>query len=142
MMEQLLIHLWGDYLTQSHWMAENKTRWWFPAFCHAAIYSLPFFLIGHWPAIAAIFITHYFIDRYRLARYVIWAKNHLAPKRDGYFMLGLGREWKGRTRFAPWKYCSKTGYMPSVPDWLAVWLLIIADNALHLTCNYLALRFM
>lgn len=32
------------------------------------------------------------------------------------------------------------GYGPDTPDWLAVWLLIIADNTMHLLINRFALR--
>jgi hypothetical protein len=43
-MEQLLLHLVGDYIFQSHWMATEKTRHSYPALYHAIIYSLPFFV--------------------------------------------------------------------------------------------------
>jgi hypothetical protein len=39
-----------------------------------------------------------------------------------------------------WK--SPTGYAPDVPPFLAVWLLIAADNTLHLAINYAALRWL
>ncbi len=32
-----------------------------------------------------------------------------------------------------------TGYPSATPAWLAVWLLIIADNTLHLLINHYAL---
>ena len=129
-MEQLLLHLWGDYVTQSDWMAQNKTKAWFPATVHAAVYSLPFLLLtGLDPrgvlAWHAIFWTHLLIDRFRLARYVVWAK-----------------EWIADRPPAPWARCCATGYSLEKPAWLAVWLMIAADNTLHLTINYLALRFL
>lgn len=31
MMPQLLLHMWGDYLTQSDWMANEKTKRFIPA---------------------------------------------------------------------------------------------------------------
>lgn len=74
-MEQLILHLLGDYVIQSDWMAQNKTKAHWPAFCHALIYSLPFLLIASWPAWAVIFVTHFFIDRFRVARFVAWFKN-------------------------------------------------------------------
>jgi hypothetical protein len=43
--EQLILHLLGDYVTQSDWMARNKTKALLPAFWHAAVYSLPFLLV-------------------------------------------------------------------------------------------------
>ena len=124
--DQILLHLIGDYLLQSDWMAHNKTRDHFPAAMHALAYSLPFqFLLT--PSVAAMAViagTHFFIDRYRLARYVVWLKNCMAP-------------W-----IVPWAACSTTGYPPDKPTWMAVWLLIIADNILHLVVNGLALKYL
>ena len=75
-----LAHLVGDYLLQSHWMATEKTKRWWPAAAHALTYGLPFLLITQSPlALAVIVGTHAVIDRYRLARHVVWAKNQLAP---------------------------------------------------------------
>lgn len=125
-MEQLILHLIGDYITQSSWMAENKTKNWFPAFCHATIYSLPFLLIGSPFAVFVILITHYIIDRYRLARYVCWAKNLISP--------ALAND--------PWKECEETGYSKYTPPWLSTWLMIIADNTIHLIINYFALKYL
>jgi len=150
---QLLAHLWGDYLLQSQWMADNKTKQHGAAFVHALIYSLlfvPFCFQWEWPywlrhsevpydvgfhfrwlAWVVIFGTHFLVDRYRLARYVIFAKNLMAPQGERYPRI---RD--------EWDDCKSTGYAPSLPPWLAVWLLIIADNTLHLTINYLALRYL
>lgn len=123
-MEQLILHLLGDFVTQSDWMASNKNKHWWPALCHALIYSLPFFLIGTPAAVGVIFVTHLLIDRFRLVRYVIWAKNFFSPHPQ------------------PWSECSTTGYHKSTPDWLATWLMIIVDATLHLACNYAALRWL
>ncbi len=153
-MEQLILHLIGDYLTQSDWMAQNKTKAFWPACCHAIFYSLPFGLLAIYsprPVLAmdVIFVTHFFIDRYRLARYVVWIKNWMGPKVAWY------REPSGVTgvdngvvaRFCtqatpPFSDCAATGYPPDRPAWLAVWLLIIADNTMHLAINYAALRWL
>jgi hypothetical protein len=153
-MEQLLLHLFGDYITQSDWMAQNKTKADRPAAAHALCYSLPFLLLTGFTqhgmaAWVVILSTHYVIDRYRLARYVVWAKNWLGPSVAWY------REPSGVTekdngiveRFCtqptpPFADCSATGYPPERPAWLAVWLLIVADNALHLAINYAALRWL
>ena len=123
-MEQLILHLIGDYLTQSDWMAVNKARRTWPALCHVVVYSVPFLLIGSVPAVAVILGTHFFIDRFRLSRHVVWAKNWLSP---GYH---------------PWAECSETGFHRALPGWLAAWLMIVADNTLHLICNYCALRWL
>lgn len=69
----ILLHFVGDYLNQNNWMAQNKTKDWKPALVHALVYSLPFlFLIPNFYVWLPIFVTHYFIDRYRLAQY--WIK--------------------------------------------------------------------
>lgn len=123
----LLVHLFGDYLTQSHWMATEKTKQWWPAWAHALTYGLPFLLITQSPlALAVIVVTHAVIDHYRLARHVVWAKNLLAPK----------------AYRRPWSECSATGYPSDAPPWLAVWLLIIADNAIHLALNAAAVMWL
>lgn len=125
-MTQLLAHLWGDYILQSDWMAQNKTKDSFAAAIHAFLYTLCFWPILHdqhfWAA-SVILVSHFFIDRFRLARYVVWAKNWLGPNK-------------------PWSECDKTGYSNDAPPWLAFWLLIIADNTLHLTINFLAIRYL
>ena len=124
-MEQLILHLVGDYLTQTDWMAKNKTRLDVAASAHAIVYTLPFILLEP-SALAFVVImwTHFYIDRYRLARYVVFAKNWVTD------------------RSLRWADCSATGYHKDAPPWLAFWLLIIADNTLHLSINYAALRWL
>lgn len=124
MIEQLLLHVVGDYITQTNKMASKKITSWLWALTHATVYSLPFLLIGSIDAVLVIGVTHAVIDRYRLARYVVFAKN-----------------WITETSLK-WGDCSKTGYPSSLPDWLAVWLLIIADNVMHVAINYASLRFL
>lgn len=121
--DQLLAHAIGDYVLQSDWMATEKTRRSFAALAHAVVYSLLFLAFS--PSLVAWLViagSHFAIDRWRLARYVVWAKNWpLIP---------------------PWRECTATGYPPDRPAWLAVWLLIIADNILHVLINGLALRYL
>jgi hypothetical protein len=120
----LIAHAIGDYLVQSDWMAQEKTRRWWPAVAHAVTYGLPFLLITWSPiALAVIVGTHAVIDHYRLARHVVWAKNLLAPASYRH----------------PWAECSGTGYHQDKPLWMTVWLVIIADNTLHVVINSLAL---
>jgi hypothetical protein len=124
-MEQLLLHLIGDYVTQTDWMAKKKLESFPVALLHAAVYALPFFLItASLPALAVIFATHALIDHYRLARYLIFAKN-----------------W-ANDRTLRWADCTGTGYHKDTPPWLAVWLLIAVDNTTHLAINYAALRWL
>lgn len=133
-MIQLILHLIGDYVTQSDWMANNKRKHTFVAFCHALVYSLPFMFIGSVPAVAVVFFTHFLIDRFGLARYVVYAKNVILS--PSVFRAGdeLGP--------MKWSNCSGTGYPSETPPWLAVWLLIAADNTLHLAINYAALTWL
>lgn len=132
-MGQLLCHLWGDYILQSDWMAKGKTIWWAPCLLHVLLYSGTFLLLHpNWKALAVIALTHYFIDRYRLARLVVFAKNWTPVRLEFWLKRGAPILWYHRL--------TATGYPEGVPDWMSVWLLIIADNTLHLTINYLALK--
>lgn len=120
--DELLAHAVGDYILQSDWMANHKTTDNFAAATHAATYTLPFtaFRPG-WKALALIAGSHFLIDRFRLARYVCWAKNHIAPRGQDHAMTA-------------------TGYPADRPAWLSTWLLIITDNILHVLINRIALR--
>jgi hypothetical protein len=114
--DQIVAHLVGDYILQSHWMATRKASSTWAAAVHAVCYTLPFLLITLNPsALAIICGTHFVIDRWRLARYLVWLKNGARGP------------------------ITATGYPDDVPAWLAVWLLIITDNTLHLICNGVAL---
>ncbi|MEO0797183.1 MAG: DUF3307 domain-containing protein [Verrucomicrobiota bacterium] len=124
-MIQLILHLIGDYVTQTDWMAKNKTKNSFAAAVHATVYALPFLILS--PSLAAfsvILISHFFIDRFRLARFVCFAKNWITSSS------------------LTWADCQGTGYHKDDPAWLSVWLLIVADNTVHLTINYAALRWL
>lgn len=123
--DQILAHLAGDYVLQSDWMASQKTKCLAVAVIHALAYSVPFLALS--PSFAAwcvIVGTHVVIDRWRLARYVVWAKEWLSPVRP-----------------PPFAECP-TGYPADKPAWLATWLLILADNTLHLALNGAALRWL
>lgn len=123
-MEQLILHLLGDFVLQNDWMANNKCRRCCAALCHVVVYSVPFLLIGSPAAVAVICATHFVIDRFRLVRYVIWVRNVLSPT------------------CRPWSECTATGFHSSTPEWLATWLMIVIDGTLHLICNYCALRWL
>lgn len=134
-MTQLLLHLWGDYILQSDWMAKGKTSWWFPCSVHVLFYSAGFLLLHpSWLAMLVVAGTHYLIDRYRLARLVVYVKNWIPAKPEF---------WRKNWGPVFWYHTlTPTGYPEGTPDFMAVWLLIIADNTLHLTINYLALRYL
>lgn len=124
----LVFHAIGDYITQSDWMAQQKTKSIVPAAAHALVYTLPFLLLEpSWEALGFIAGTHFVIDHWRLARYICWAKNFLAPP----------SAWP-----KPWSACKATGYNPESPPFLAVWLMIIADNVMHVCCNAYALAYL
>jgi hypothetical protein len=121
---QLLAHLAGDYVIQSHWMAAEKTRQPWPAVAHALTYTAAFVPLTRSPArLAVIGGSHFIIDRWRLARHVVWARNQLAPA----------------SYRQPWADCQATDGPPGQPDWLAFWLMVLADNTLHGLINAAAL---
>lgn len=118
-MEQLIAHLIGDYVFQNHWMANRKTTAWLPAMVHAVFYGLPFLvLVSTWSQWSIIVLTHAIIDRYRLAKY--WVD-----------FWGIGKAgWVGKRMGVE---------VDDAPPFLGVWLLILVDNTLHLTINFLVL---
>lgn len=128
--DQLVAHAVGDYILQSQWMADNKRKDSFAAGIHCALYTLPFALITHnEPVLWLIFGSHFLIDRFGLARYIVWLKN--GPwDLSGYPFVGA---------IPPLKPLTPTGYPDRVPPWLSNWLTIIADNILHVLCNGLAI---
>lgn len=157
--DQLVCHAIGDYILQSDWMASQKTKRSVAALAHVGTYTLPFLaLTTSWKALLFIAGTHFIIDRWRLARYVCWAKNWLSPR----WIVPTGGPGdpirlkfpKGQDpsdplkggvvvplRNLPWRDCSVTGYPNTTPMWLSLWLMIVCDNTMHVLCNALALRY-
>ena len=152
--DQLVCHAVGDYILQSDWMASRKTKEHFAAACHTFTYALPFLALRpSWQAFCVIAVTHFLIDRYRLARFVVYAKNFLAPRdimervpvpssEEAAAPGGMVTRLVIVPLWHPWQECSGTGYHKSRPDWMAVWLLIIADNVMHVLINGLALKYL
>jgi hypothetical protein len=121
-MNTLLAHLVGDYIFQTHHQASEKTKRWGPAVAHAATYTAAYLpLTRNFKALVVIGGSHVLIDRYRLARHIVWAKNQFAPE-----------------AYRPEH--TATGYPDDTPPWLSFWLLIAADNTLHLLINHIALK--
>lgn len=123
-LEIILAHLAGDYLLQTNWMAVEKTKRWLPAILHGLTYTLPYVLLTQ--SLLALLViggTHVVIDRYRLARHVVWLKNQFAPRNF-------------RTPH------TATGYGDDMPPWMAVWLMIVADNTIHLLINLAAIKWL
>ena len=167
-MIQLILHLFGDYVYgQSDWIAENKSKHWWPAIIHSVLYSLPFLAIADVWAVAVILISHCIIDRFRLIRYVIWIKNFLCPWKivevdhnietspgyythqqpNGYIFI-TPYKVDGLTRYAfvsqnlPWESCNNTGYRNTMLAWHSIWLMTLADNAVHLAINYFSIKYL
>lgn len=116
--DQLIAHMIGDYFLQPHDWAQRKTSDSLIAFLHALTYTAVFVFITNSPeALSIILITHFFIDRFRLARYVTWFKNGCA------FDL------------------TETGFPSDTPKFLSVWLLIVMDNLLHIVINGVAIWY-
>lgn len=132
--DQLVAHAVGDYILQSHWMATEKTKQSFAATIHAVTYTLPFVLITQSPAALTVIAgTHFLIDRFRLARFVVWLKN--GP-------IDFTEYGSIADDVTGWKPITATGYPDDVPPWMSVWLLIAADNILHVICNALAIAYL
>ena len=124
--DQLVAHLVGDYIFQTQWMAVRKTEDSFVALVHAITYSLPFILLTtSWMALIVIIVTHFAIDRWRLARHLSWFKNQLVPKRFWF-------SWNS----------SNTGYHPDLPPFIAVMLMFITDNIMHIIINGLSIALL
>jgi Protein of unknown function (DUF3307) len=122
--DDLLCHAIGDFILQSDWVALNKSRRSDVALLHAALYSVPFLALTRSRAALAIIAgSHFAIDRWRLTRYLIWAKNWLSP--PGY---------------VPLECCDPaTGFPRDRPAWMTFWLYVVIDNTLHLVINAWAL---
>ena len=126
--EAFLAHLVGDYVLQSDWMAAEKMKRWWPAIAHGVMYTVPFLLITQSPwALLVIGGTHIVLDHYRAAKYVIWAKNFLAPS-------AFHSSWK--------EVKDNEGFRAEVPAGLARALRIVVDNTIHLLINAAALTWL
>jgi hypothetical protein len=138
--DQLLAHAVGDYILQTDWMANQKTKRTIAAFLHALTYSAVFLLLRpSLLALAVIFGSHLVIDRFRLARFVCFAKNYAGVISWNWVVWPLHFSPNKRAYVEP---DLATGYPTGTPPFLAVWLLIIADNVLHVLINGAALRWL
>lgn len=149
--DQLIAHAFGDYVLQSDWMAGEKTHRSMACAAHVACYVLPFLFLTRDPR-ALVFIagTHFVIDRWRLARYVCWAKNFLAPRRrlaeprltaENRLRRNFAAADMGPTGYGIPALSSLPGEVSAPPVWMSTWLMIIADNLMHVTLNAAALHW-
>ena len=95
-MEQLLTHIFGDFVLQSDYLAMNKSKHSWPCFIHICIYTSCFLMLTlSWKALLVIGVTHFLIDRFHTPlRRFIWLKNHIGP---GF-------------KYVPFEKCKWTGY--------------------------------
>ena len=105
-------------------MANSKTTRSLATLAHAVTYVLPFlFLTTNAKVLLVIGGTHFIIDRYRLARYLVWVRNY---------------PWPGSK---PWAECRATGFSNGMPPYMSAWLLIIVDNIIHVVINGAAITY-
>lgn len=122
--DQLLAHAVGDYVLQTDWMATSKTTRSLATLVHTVTYTLLFlFLTTNPVTLLVIGGTHFVIDRYRLARYLVWVRNVPFPESK------------------PWAECSDTGFPNGLPPYMSTWLLIIVDNIIHVVINGAAIHY-
>jgi hypothetical protein len=148
-MLQLILHLVGDYLLQSEHMAERKRSSSVWAGIHAVTYALPFWLLHpSWAAWSVICGSHFLIDRFGLARYLVWAKNVVLGLWPMWLLDRIERDadlderWKNDCRRLSWENCRTTGYPAELQPWQAAFLIIVADNAMHLAINWVSLEWL
>lgn len=131
-MVQILVHLVGDYLLQNDWMASTKKdlgrEGALACSVHVVLYTLPFLVLTRSVcALLVILLTHWLIDRTRVISWFIWLRNQFAPK-DFRYSWGQAR--------------GNAGHSANRAPYMAVWLMIIADNVVHLLINALAIGYL
>ena len=57
----IMLHWFADFILQTSWMAQNKSKDNFALSVHVFVYSIPFMVIGFWYAILNGFL-HFCID--------------------------------------------------------------------------------
>jgi hypothetical protein len=141
-MEQLLVHLFGDYFLQPSWCALNKSKRSLPCLVHVLIYTACFLILTtSWKALLVIGLTHFILDRFPIIiKKLIWWREHLNP----------------HFQYPTYESCDTTGFYDNSPyntwkggNWgearpfcITVWIFIIIDNMFHLIINYFALRYL
>lgn len=117
---QLILHLLGDFILQNdevrlHKKDKNLTGLLYCIF-HCITYGIVFLFITNWLGALLIAISHFLIDRWNIVGKFIKYKNGASNLKN-------------------------FGYSEDRPMFMSVWLYIIQDNALHLMCNYLIIKY-
>jgi hypothetical protein len=120
MFEQLLAHLFGDFILQNDEVGLHKkdknARGLFFCILHCVIYGLVFLLITNWLAALCIAIAHFIIDRWNIIGRFIQFKNGVSDT-------------------------SNFGYHKDRPMFMSACLYIIQDNTAHLIINYFIIKY-
>lgn len=140
-MEQLLLHLFGDFIVQNDYVALNKKKntlkGWIYCLWHCITYSLPFLLITNWKAVIGIGLTHFIIDKTNIIVYFCAIKNNVKHP-----VCFWHDEECTKLKSTKWKYdISNFGYLKERPFAITIWLLIFADNTFHLILNWLFIKY-
>jgi hypothetical protein len=130
---EILCHLFGDYVLQNQWMANNKTKSHLAALVHVTLYTLPFlFLTSNIWSLAIISTTHFLIDRYRLVTH--WTRfwgvgcTGYLPTALSHDVLPWEPEWESAN--SRWEYA---------PAYINFFCMVVVDNTFHLLINHFAL---
>ena len=101
----VITHFVMDWLFQTKWEADNKSKKWLPLFVHSSIYTLGFIPVFFWYQIgfswlALLFLSHVFLDR---RPFEIW-----------------------------WLKTVKRFTKENAPEWFWFMLLIAVDQTFHI----------
>jgi hypothetical protein len=150
----LLTHLFGDYVFQTDWMAMNKAKKTLPCLIHVLLYTACFLTLTlSWKALLFIGATHFIIDRFPvIVKRIIHFKNSVF--RGNNYPLYEDCDTTGYYDDSPYNTHQFETLTPEYKDlytrwygkprhfFITIWLYIITDNLLHLTCNYIALTYL
>ena len=122
----LLGHLFGDYLAQNAWMAENKKKRTLPCVVHCLLYTLwilifvselcAFSFVVNIFMGTLVFFSHFILDRTQIVRW-----------------------WWDRQRGRYYEEHPEILLEPSTVP-VGVFVYIVMDNVLHLTMMWLILK--
>ena len=131
MFNLVLSHFIGDFILQSHYIAERKLKNFLVCVLHVLLYIIPFYFLvsANWKFLFVVAAAHLLIDFFRVAEYLSWIKNVLFnPK-----ILILDKAELHRYNLQNCKF----GYPKDVPEHVAFWLMIAVDQILHVSTNAL-----